>query len=116
VVELTVQTLWGRVRGIIDVAGFGRGGLGGGDEDTQDPLSRGSGPHGEMTALDKAITQLGKTRANQDAAPDDFKQAVTAVRAAWLKVLQDRAAAQADLRKILTARQEAVLVQMALLD
>ncbi len=61
VVELTQQMLMGRVRGMLDVTGFGRGGLGGGNDDGNALLARGSGPHGEMTALDKAMAQLGAT-------------------------------------------------------
>ena len=40
VVELTQQMLMGRVRGMLDVTGFGRGGLGGGNDDGNALLAR----------------------------------------------------------------------------
>jgi Spy/CpxP family protein refolding chaperone len=97
-------------------AGGGRGGPSGGNDGGQTPPTRGSGPNGEMTALDKAMAQLRTTLANQSASPDDIRRALTGVREAGAKVQQDRAAAQADLKKILTLRQESVLVEMGQLD
>jgi len=77
---------------------------------------RGAGPGGEQTALDKAMTQLRTTLENSSASPEEIKTQLTAVRQAREKAKQDLAAAQADLKKILTVRQEAVLVEMGQLD
>jgi hypothetical protein len=120
--DLNQQMLMGRAQGMLGMLGGfgmfggGRGGPGGGTVGGQTPPTRGSGPSGEMTALDKAKAQLRTTLANQSAAPDDLRRALTAVREAGMKVQQDRATAQADLKKILTLRQESVLVDMGQMD
>ncbi len=119
--ELNQQVLMSRVQGMF--GGFGgpgmfggRGGPGGGNEGGQNPMTRGSGPNGEMTALDKAMAQLRTTLENTSATPEEIKRGLTAVREAGAKLQQDRTAAQADLKKILTPRQEALLVTMGQLD
>jgi hypothetical protein len=94
----------------------GQGGQGGADNGGAPAQRRGSGPGGEQTALDKAMTQLRTTLENSSASPDDIKKQLTAVRDAREKAKQELAAAQADLKKILTVRQEAVLVEMGQLD
>jgi hypothetical protein len=85
----------------------GRGGNGG---------PQGQAPQGEQTAVDKATTALSTTLENQSASPDDIKKQLTAVREAREKAKQDLAAAQADLKQILTLRQEAQLVLMGMLN
>ena len=71
---------------------------------------------GEQTALDKAMTQLRTTLENQSATPEEIKTQLTAVRQAREKAKQDLAVAQQDLKKILTLRQEAMLVEMGQLE
>jgi len=94
----------------------GRGGPGGGPDGGAPAERRGSGPGGEQTALDKATAQLQTTLENQSASPDDIKKQLTAVREAKMKAQQELAAAQADLKQILTVRQEAQLVLMGQLN
>jgi hypothetical protein len=92
----------------------GQGGPGGDQGGQQAP--RGRGPQGEQTAVDKAVTDLRTTLENSSASPEEIKTKLTAVRQAREKAKADLAAAQADLKKILTVRQEAVLVEMGQLD
>jgi len=94
----------------------GQRGQGGADNGGAPAQRRGSGPQGEQTALDKAMMQLRTTIENSAASPEEIKTQLTAVRQAREKAKQDLAAAQADLKKILTVRQEAVLVEMGQLD
>jgi hypothetical protein len=77
---------------------------------------RDGGLFGEQSPLDKALAQLRTTLDNQSATPDDIKKQLTAVREAREKAKQDLAAAQAELVKILTVRQEALLVVMGQLN
>ncbi len=95
----------------------GRGGPGGpgGDQGPQADR-RGRGPQGEQTALDKAMAQLRTTLENQSATPEEIKTQLTAVRQAREKAKQELAVAQQDLKKILTVRQEAMLVEMGMLE
>jgi hypothetical protein len=97
---------------------FGRGGRGGpgGGQDGAQGQRRGGGPQGEQTALDKATAQLQTTLENQSASPEDIKKQLTAVREAKIKAQQELATAQADLKQILTLRQEAQLVLMGMLN
>jgi hypothetical protein len=80
------------------------GGQGGGRGPQQDPAT--------MTAVDKAQEQLRTTLENQSASPDEIKKNLTALREAREKAKQDLAAAQQELKKILSVRQEAQLVMM----
>jgi hypothetical protein len=119
VVELNQQGMAGRGRGMFGMMGGrrgGQGGQGGADNAGAPPQRRGSGPGGEQTALDKAMAQLQTTLENQSASPDDIKKALTGVREAREKARQELATAQADLKKILSVRQEAVLVEMGQLE
>lgn len=88
----------------------------GGDQGGQQADRRGRGPQGEQTAVDKAMTDLNTTLQNSSASPEEIKTKLTAVRQAREKAKADLAAAQADLKKILTVRQEAVLVEMGQLE
>ncbi len=80
------------------------------------PAVREGGPQGEPTALGKAIAQLRTTLANPSASPEDIKKRLTAVQAARERLKQELAAAQGDLRKLLTVRQEAQLILMGQLS
>lgn len=99
---------------------FGRGGPGGrgpgGDQGGPQADRRGRGPQGEQTALEKAMAQLRTTLENQSATPEEIKTQLTAVRSAREKARQELAVAQQDLKKILTVRQEATLVEMGMLE
>ncbi len=101
---------------------FGRGGRGGpggpgGDQGGPQGDRRGpGGPMGEQTALDKALTQLRTTLENQSATAEEIKTQLTNVRQTREKARQELAVAQQDLKKILTVRQEAILVSMGQLD
>jgi hypothetical protein len=117
VVDLSRQASGGG-RGMMGMFG-GRGnrsGPGGPGGDGGPQGARQGGPQGEQTAVDKAITTLQTTLENQSASTDDIKKQLTAVREAREKAKQELAAAQADLKQILTLRQEAQLVLMGMLN
>ena len=68
------------------------------------------------TALQTATDELTKTLANKDATPDEIKNKLAAVRDAKTKAKEALTKAQADLKELLTARQEAVLVNNGMLE
>jgi hypothetical protein len=121
VMELNRQANAGG-RGMFGMMGRGgRGGPGGpggpgGDQGDPQANRRGRGPQGEQTALEKAMAQLRTTLENQSASPEEIKTQLTAVRSAREKARQELAVAQQDLKKILTLRQEATLVEMGMLE
>jgi hypothetical protein len=94
----------------------GPGGPGGADNGGAPAQRRGSGPGGEQTVLDKAVAQLDTVLQKESASPEEIKTAMTAVRAAREKAKQELAAAQAELKKVLTVRQEAVSMTLGILD
>lgn len=126
VMELNRQTMMGG-RGMFGMFGprgmrSQRGGQG---------ASQGQGPGGqqgnrparfpgdenrEPTAVEKAQETLSATLENASASPDIIKEQLTTLRAARVKAQQELAAAQQDLRQILTLRQEAVLVLSGMLN
>ena len=69
-----------------------------------------------QSAVAKAAGDLGKTLENKEAKPEEIKAKLTALREAREKAKQDLAKAQAELREIITQRQEALLVLMGTLD
>ncbi len=69
-----------------------------------------------QSAVQTASTDLQKTLENKDAKPDEIKTKLDALREAKTKAKSDLAAAQQDLRGVLSQRQEAVLVMSGLLD
>jgi len=119
---LKVQELGRQARGRGGMM-FGRGGFGG-------PGGRGGrggrgGPGGnapagaparELTAVEKAQEQLSTVLENTASTPEQIKSALTTLRKEREAAKQQLAAAQQDLRKIITVRQEAVLVMMGDLD
>ena len=117
VMELNRQTSSGR-GGMFGMMMGGRGGRGGpgGDQGGPQADRRGPGPMGEQTALDKALAQLRTTLENQSASAEEIKTQLTNVRQTREKARQELAVAQQDLKKILTVRQEAILVSMGQLD
>jgi len=107
--ELSLQT---RAGGF-----FGRGGFGGRVGGPGGPGgARPGAPAREQTAVEKAQEQLRTVVDNTASTPEQIKTALTALRTAREKAKQQLAAAQQDLRKIITIRQEAVLVMMGTLD
>ena len=97
--------------------GFGRGGGGG----QGGGANRGGGGFGAAGAnadnpLSKARQDLQDTLDNKDASADDIAKKLTALRDARDKAKSDLAAAQKDLKEVLTQRQEAVLVMMGQLE
>lgn len=69
----------------------------------------GSGGNTSMDDLQKVLD-------NKNSSADEIKMAVNKVREARQKAEQEKAAAQKELRELLTVRQEAVLISMQILD
>ena len=92
--------------------GRGRGGPGGpgGPNAPADPNAP------APTAAQTAAKDLQATLDNKDAKPEEIKAKLTALRDAHSKAKEDLTKAQADLKELLTQRQEAVLVNMGILD
>jgi hypothetical protein len=90
----------------------GFGGRGGGD--------RGGSPGGGSTTSDRpgaAESAALRTALESDStSPEELKAKLTAVRKVREKNAAELAAARADLQKVVTVRQEAVLVSMGILD
>jgi hypothetical protein len=89
----------------------GRGGAGGG--------GGGGGPAANTqpaTPLATAQAALTETLANKDATPDQIKAKLDALRAARAKAREELTKAQDELKKVVTVRQEAVLVGMGTLE
>jgi len=99
-------------RGMFGMFGGGRRGGPQGDQ----PGRRQGAPERELTEVEKATEQLRTTLENTSAKPEDIKNQLTTLRKAKEKHKQQLAAAQQELRKIVTVRQEAQLVLMGLLD
>jgi hypothetical protein len=123
VMELSRQT---RAGGMFGRGGFGgRGGFagrGGGPGGNRPGGQGGPGggrpgaPAREQSAVEKAQEQLRTVVDNTASTPDQIKASLTTLRKEREKAKQQLAAAQQDLRKIITIRQEAVLVMMGTLD
>ena len=90
---------------------FGRGRRGGpgGDQATPTPTPPSSPVQEKAQALQKVLD-------NKDAKPEEVKSALQAYRAARADAKQQLAKAQDDLRGLLTARQESVLVMFGMLE
>lgn len=107
-------------------SGFGRGGMmfgmggrrggPGGPGGNRFGGGRPGAPDREQTAVEKAQEQLRTVLENDSATPDQIKKELTALRTAKEKAKQQLAAAQQELREIITVRQEATLVMMGMLD
>lgn len=99
-------------------AGFGGGrrgpgGPGGGPGGPGGPPPEGDRPQSEVA---KANDDLNKALEDKGASADAIKTKLAALRAAREKARQDTAKAQAELKEVLTARQEAVLVSRGVLE
>lgn len=92
--------------------GGGRGGRGGGPG--------GGGPGGAAAApttpVSEATAALQTLLENKDATPEQIKAKLTALRDARAKAKEELTKAQAELREVLSVRQEAILVERGLLD
>ena len=93
----------------VGFGGFGGGRRGGGD-------NAGGGDNQPTTPVAIASADLRKSLENKDAAADEIAKKLTALREAREKAKADLVAAQKELKEVLTARQEAVLVTMGMLD
>jgi hypothetical protein len=91
--------------------GPGGGGPGGGGR-----FGGGFGATTEPSVVQTALQDLQTTLDDQNAAPDAIKAKLDTLRQARTKARQDLAVAQADLKSVLTQRQEAVMVLMGYLD
>lgn len=98
----TAQREAGAGRGF---GGRGPGGPGGGDNNTPDTRPGAAESAALRTALESDSTSA-----------DDLKAKLAAVRAVRKKGAADLAVAREDLKKVVTVRQEAVLVSMGLLE
>ncbi len=100
--------------------GGGGGGAGGGGGGGQGGRRGGGGGFGGMadtnSAVYKSLQELQTTLADKDAKPEDVKAKLEAYRAAMSKAKDDLTKAQEDLKSVVTARQEAVLVDGGLLN
>jgi hypothetical protein len=91
--------------------GFGRRSGAGG------PPGGGATPtDANQSAVQKANADLRTTLENKDAKPDEIKAKLDALRTARTQAKQELTAAQQDLKGLLTQRQEAVMVEMGLLE
>ena len=73
-------------------------------------------PENPPTAVQNAARELQESLASKDASAEDIKSKLTALRDARVKSQTELAKAQDQLREVLTARQEAVLVMSGLLN
>jgi len=102
--------------------GFGRRGGGpggpGGPGGNGGPGGPGGGPPTNATPspVREKSADLQATLENKDAKPDEIKAKLDALRAARAQAKQDLAAAQQELKGLLTQRQEAVLVENGMLE
>ena len=96
-----------------DATAGGRGGFGRG-------RGRRGGGGGQANApqsdVQKALADLQTTLDNKDASADEIKGKLQAVRDARNAAKEKLTKAQTDLQSVLTQRQEAVLVEMGMLD
>jgi hypothetical protein len=105
-----------------DASGFGRGGMfggfgrGRGGPQGGRPGGRRDAPERELTEVEKASEQLRTLLDDTSAKPEDIKKQLTVLRASKEKARQKLAAAQQELRKVVTMRQEALLVLMGMLE
>jgi hypothetical protein len=69
-----------------------------------------------LTSVQQAQQDLRTTLDNKSATPEEIKDKIDALRQARAKAKEDLVAAQADLKTVLTQRQEAVLILFGMLD
>lgn len=112
VMQLQRDAGGGGMRGMFGGRRGGQGGPGGNGGP--------GGPPGGATANESPVrqkaTDLRTLLEDKDAKPDDIKAKLDALRAARAQAKQDLAAAQQELKGLLTQRQEAVMVEMGMLE
>ena len=91
---------------------FGRpGGMGGRGQTSGQRTRPGTAqPQQELSAVEKATQGLQDVLSSENAKPEDIKAKLTALRTAKEKATKDLTAAQNELKKDLTVKQEAILV------
>jgi peptidoglycan hydrolase CwlO-like protein len=97
---------------------MGRGGPGGpgGGRGGNNPAPAAAPDPATLSPVAKAAADLQTVLDNKDAKPEDIKEKLTALRDARTKARDELKAAQKDLTELLTQRQEAVLVEMGILE
>lgn len=107
-----VTTLARQTRGGMGMMGMmrRRGGGGDGAAPTAPPQDQ------TQSDVEKAIASLQKILENKDAKPEEIKPALAALRDARTKAKTELQAAQKELQEVLSVRQEAVMVEMGLLE
>ena len=113
------QVLGPRVMRVSELSRQLRGGGRGrqrGDSQDGRPDNRENTPIRELSVVEKAQEQLRTVLGNTSATPDQINKQLTAFRTVKARVKQQLVAAQTDLRKVITVRQEAQLVMMGMLD
>lgn len=93
--------------------GRGPGGRGRGGRDATPPAE---GADRQQSDVEKTMAELQKLLQDKESKAEDIKAALTAYREARAKVREELEKSQKDLREIVTVRQEAMLVSMAVLD
>jgi hypothetical protein len=95
-----------------------RGGFGGGRTrgGNQDANATPAAPAQPQSAVATASDDLRKAVADKGTSAEDLAKKITALREAKEKAKNDLAAAQKELRELLSARQEAVLITNGILD
>jgi hypothetical protein len=96
-----------------------RGGFGGGRNrggNNQDPNATPAAPTQPQSAVAAASEDLRKAVADKGTSPEDLAKKIATLREAKEKAKADLAAAQKELRELLSARQEAVLITNGILD
>jgi hypothetical protein len=117
----------GGIGGIGGMGGFGnfggrtRGGRGNRDANTPAATTppAPTNPDGtprELTEVEKKTTALNDVLKNKDASPTQITEALTALRTARAKDQQGLTQAREELKKVVTAHQEAMLVLMGVLE
>jgi len=118
---------FGAMGGFGNVGGRTRGGRGNRDANTSAPATppaavtppAPTNPDGtprELTEVEKKTTALNDVLKNKDASPTQITEALTALRTARAKGQQGLTQAREELKKVVTAHQEAMLVLMGLLE
>ena len=92
------------------------GGMGGMFSRRRDDTGGSQGNDPQRSAVQQAQQDLRTLLENKDAAADQIAAKLTALREARNKAREELASAQKDLKDVLNARQEAVLVMMGMLD
>jgi hypothetical protein len=112
------QNMAGRFGGMF--GGRNRGGGPGGNPQggpaTNNPGAPGADPNAQTNPVADAANALRTALDNKDTSAADIKAKLEALRAAKAKNHEELVAAQKELKELLSQRQEAVLVQMGILE